>query len=76
MALSQKRTAMVLYTKNTHEMGHQMDMGGTMVATDITLSGAGNPNYLQSPALNDCLPDFLIAKDPITYVRPTNWLER
>jgi hypothetical protein len=74
--VSQKRGALVLYVKNTHELGHQMDLGGSMVAADLTMSGTGNPNYLQSPALNGCLPDFLIAKDPITYIRPMNWVER
>lgn len=74
---SQKREALVIYARNKYVVGKQTDLAGSAVAhTYIDGGGSGNPNYLQVPALNGCMPDYLPGKDPITYVRPTTWLER
>ncbi|MCI0413332.1 pilus assembly PilX N-terminal domain-containing protein [bacterium] len=74
---AQKREALVLYARNKYVVGKQTDLAGSAVAyTYIQGGGSGNPNYLQVPAMNTCMPDFLPGKDPITFTRPTTWMER
>ena len=74
---SQKREALVIYARNKYVVGKQTDLAGSAVAWNyIEGSGSGNPNYLQVPAMNTCMPDFLPGKDPITFTRPTTWMER
>jgi hypothetical protein len=74
---AQKREALVIYARNKYVVGKQTDLAGSAVAyTYVEGGGSGNPNYLQVPALNGCMPDFLPGKDPITFIRPTAWLER
>lgn len=74
---SQSRDALLIYARNILTIRKQMDFAGTMVAWSFAVgNGSGNPNYLQVPALMGCLPDFLIAKDPISYLRTTSWVER
>ena len=74
---AQKREALVIYARNKYVVGKQTDLAGSAVAyTYVEGTGSGNPNYLQVPAMNGCMPDFLPGKDPITYIRPTMWVER
>jgi hypothetical protein len=74
---AQKREAAIFYVRNRMIIGKQTDLAGTSVAWSYADGGgSGNPNYLQVPALNGCLPDYLPGKDPIVYLRPSSWMER